>query len=268
MSGSRFWRGMWSSPYTWLVCLVGFGAMAAFVAWFDPDLAALGVFAGCTLILWALWPVFLRFDPLFMGRFVREPSARLDERAQARLAEREAGLMRLRKNPQARQALAQFGLLREKLHKLNAILRHRLDEGELTYARYLEAAEEVYLSAMDNLEEAALVLMHLSDSDEEHVAQRIKAIEVNGVSSAERAEYEALRQRKALAQTEREKVEHWLTENEKALTVLDKTTQALMNIQTRQGHAGLAARAAIDELQDLAQRTGRYGRDVPPPSRG
>lgn len=249
----RFSRALCRSPYTWLVAGGGGGLLWAFVRWFEPSPAMLALALAWLGVLWGLWPVFLLRDPAFMAGLLRAPGE-LGSTGATRLAALETELARLK----AGQPLAQLRLLRDKLDKLATVLRHRLDAGELTYGRYLGTAEQVYLAALDNLHEIALVLASQSPEDEAYVGRRLREIEADGVSERERLEYDTLTQRQALAERQRLKVEGWLAENERALTVLDNTAAALAETRTRAGHATLSAEEAIQELEALAGRTGRY----------
>ena len=149
-------------------------------------------------------------------------------------------------------------MLRQKLERLVEVLRHRLDEGEVTYGRYLGTAEQVYLAALDNLNEVVVTLTSLAGIDEAHLQRRETEIAKDGVTDKEAVELATIRQRQALLREQRTKVEDLLAENERALAVLDNTSAALAGTRTRDGHAKLSADEAIRELEALAGRTGRY----------
>ncbi len=67
------------------------------------------------------------------------------------------------------QGAAQLRLLRDKIDNLAEVLKRRLNAGELTYGRYLAMAEQVYLSALDNLNEAAVALRSVSTIDSDYI---------------------------------------------------------------------------------------------------
>lgn len=242
-----------STPSSWLVLALCGAAPWAFIEWFRPGLGMAAAAVVLSLLLLLLWPALLLRDPSFVAALLPAPGE-LDEAGEARVRKLEADLTRL----DADQALAQLGLLRQKLDKLVEVLRHRLDEGEVTYGRYLGTAEQVYLAGLDNLHEVVVTLTSLSGMDEAYLSHRTAEIERDGITDKERAELETITRRREVMQQQRDRVEDLLTENERALTVLDNTSAALADTRIRSGHAALSADEAIRELEALAARTGRY----------
>ena len=57
---------------------------------------------------------------------------------------------------------------REKYDNLAEILREKLNAGELTYSRYVAMAEQVFLSGLDFLKEAAMSLKSISKIDPDY----------------------------------------------------------------------------------------------------
>lgn len=240
-------------PPSWLALAVCGGALWLFFAWFSPGLVMSAAAIGVALVLLLAWPVFALRDRDFLDRLVRPPGEESDAAAE-RMRKLETELHRLG----AEQGLEQLRLLRQKLGKLTEVLRHRLDEGEVTYGRYLATAEQVYLAALDNLQEVVIALTSLSGMDAAYLDKRVVEIERDGVTDKERAELETIYQRRALMLQQRDKVENLLGENERALTVLDNTSAALAGTRTRSGQATVSADEAIRELEALAGRAGRY----------
>ncbi|MCB1907665.1 MAG: hypothetical protein KDH15_09870 [Rhodocyclaceae bacterium] len=242
-----------SEPSSWLVLALSIAAVWLFHFWFSPGLVMSLASLAVALVLLALWPVLKLRDPAFAETLVRSPGE-FDAEGEARVQRLEASLERLG----AAQGVAQLRLLRQKLDRLVEVLRHRLDEGEVTYGRYLGTAEQVYLAALDNLNEVVVTLTSLAGIDEAYLQQREAEIAEDGVTDKEAAELATIRQRQAVLEQQRAKVEDLLAENERALAVLDNTSAALAGTRTRGGHAKLSADEAIRELEDLAGRTGRY----------
>ena len=249
----RFLARLLRSPFTWLALAVAVASLWGFIDWFQPPLTVMAAAVALAAALLALWPLMLARDASFLASLVR-PAGELKAEDESRLRALEAELGALK----LRQPLEQLRLLRSKLDTLATVLQRRLDAGELTYGRYLGSSRQVYLAALDNLHEVALIEGSRSDKDEAYVARRIREIEVDGVNDRERAEYDSLVARRTLADNQQRKVEAWLAENERAMAVLDNTIAALTDTRTRAGMAGVSADEAIRELEELAARTGRY----------
>ena len=249
----RVFAALAKYPPSYLVLAICAGACWQFYDWFRPGLLMSGAALAVALILLMAWPFFALRDPGFLDRLVRPPGEQSDEAAK-RVRKLEDELERL----DAEQASEQLRLLRQKLEKLTAVLRHRLDEGEVTYGRYLATAEQVYLASLDNLHEVVVALTSLSGMDAAYLDKRVIEIERDGITDSERAELETIHERRALMKQQQAKVEQLLSENERAMTVLDNTSAALAGTRTRSGHATVSADDAIRQLEELAGRAGRY----------
>ncbi len=71
------------------------------------------------------------------------------------------------------QPVEQLDALLQKRQSLINVLQRRLDAGELTYARYLATSQQVYSSALDNLQEIALASESISSIDETYIDRRL-----------------------------------------------------------------------------------------------
>lgn len=157
------------------------------------------------------------------------------------------------------QGAAQLRMLREKFENLSEIMKRRLNAGELTYARYLGMAEQVYLSALDNLHEVAVALRSVSTINPDYIESRLR--ELGSFEQGSREQHEesvALQERSSLYDEQQQRVTLLIAQNESAMTVLDKTATALAGTKTGKGQATMDAEAAIAELERLAQRAGAY----------
>lgn len=149
----------------------------------------------------------------------------------------------------------QFDAVQDKRDNLKAVLERRLDAGELTFARYVSAAEAVYRSTLDSLHEVAVASRSVSTIDRDELESRL--VELRGVDgeSAER-ERESLESRVEISETQGAKIDLLLAQNEAALTALDRTAVALADAPM--GRTPADAEAAMEALEALAERTSRY----------
>lgn len=157
------------------------------------------------------------------------------------------------------EGLAQLERLREKLDAFRALLDKKLDPAELTHGRYLGMAEQVFLSGLDNLQRMAHTLASIKAIDEEYLDSRIHVLErIREPSPAQVEELKSLRERLALKEAQRAKLDHWLAQNERAMTQMDLTMAAIAEMDTVRGHASTDLETAMRELAELARRAPDY----------
>ncbi|HEY5720363.1 MAG TPA: hypothetical protein VIW02_08270 [Gammaproteobacteria bacterium] len=241
-------------PQTWVALgLVGLFE-ALFIHWFSPGLTGILLSAGVAAAVAFSWPPVMLRSREFAELLIAHARQMNDKRREF-IERLDADLERLG----AGQAREQLQLLGGKLDNLTAVLRQRLDSGEVTYARYAGTAEQVYLAALDNLQEIAVALTSVSTIDEAYIRRRMQELErIAARSEAQQQELGSLAERLALRDRQRQKVERLIGENEQAMTVLDNTAGALADVRMQAGHAAMSTREAIRELEQLAGRSGRY----------
>nr|MDJ0788577.1 hypothetical protein [Myxococcota bacterium] len=137
-------------------------------------------------------------------------------------------------------------------------LRRKMDPGELTYGRYLGIAEQVYLSALDNLHEAVLATRAARAIDLDYIEKRLDQIESDGIQESEEREVETLEGRRQLRAEQERRVEEILSLNEAAMTKLDATSAAIAAVRTQTSQAALDLETAMSELEILAERAPKY----------
>ncbi len=153
--------------------------------------------------------------------------------------------------------MRQLEQFQNKFESFVAVLKGKLNPGELTFERYLATAEQVYLAGLDNLKDLAVGLRSVQSIDEHHLIERIENLQRTAPDSEE---LEPLAERLALKQNERRRAQTLLQENERAMTQLDLVSNQLANTPIEQRAAALAMEAAMSELRQLASRTERYAK--------
>ena len=241
-------------PPTWLAVLTLIGFEWAFVSWFRPPPTILLLALGLGLILLALWPVLLIRSRSFLKVLYDLPDSLKSERS-SKFESLRADLEEVGSD----QGLEQLRLLREKLETLSAVLERRLNAGELTFGRYLGTAEQVYLAAIDNLNDIAVALTSVRTIDSNYIERRLGEFSRSEDLGAEgQREQQTLTDRRALLDGQMRKVSELFAQNEAAMTALDNTATALADVRTGKGHASMGAEAAMAELEKLAERAGKY----------
>jgi hypothetical protein len=241
-----------ASVYPAVLAVLGAVAVALF-GWSGPLLwGASG--AGCVGLASWLVNYFVRNKSFASGYLARAHRA-LEERTRARLGELERELGELGLERGVHQ-LEEFGA---KLANLKEILGRVLDVNELTYGRYLGIAEQVYLSAIDNLHQAALSRQSIRTIDLAYVDARLRELEKSAAPHDEAAsEIESLRARRELHAEQLEKVEELLARNETAMTQMDMAAAAIAAIKTGPRSARVDFETAMGELTRLAETAQRY----------
>lgn len=245
-------------PYVLYPAAAGLlGGLAAILL--GPDLLSLGALIGGSLTALAAWGV----D--FTLRRERHAAAYLDS-LHVDLAERRKrfveNLERELDQLNLTDGLGQLWRLQEKYAAFESLLKRKLDPSELTYSRYVGMAEQVYLSALDNLHRVIDLQQGVAAIDEVFLQQRVLELEALPVPSQEqRDELDALLPRLQLKRRQAERINQWLARNEQAMTQLDLTMAAIADMNTVRGQAGIDMESAMEELQRLASRSREYDRD-------
>ena len=155
------------------------------------------------------------------------------------------------------QGLGQLPRLKAKFDNFVEILDSKLEKSELTYGRYLGVSEQVYLATVDNLMEVASRLKSVSAIDTRFITRRLKEL-ARDKSPKAREEEKSLNERLALFHKTREEALNLLTENEAAMTSLDKAASSLAAVKTRKGAVEMDMEFVMNELETLANRAHIY----------
>ncbi|MFH2205154.1 MAG: hypothetical protein ABIJ96_18745 [Elusimicrobiota bacterium] len=227
-----------------------------------PVAAALGGF-GVGVGSW-LVNFYMRGDTL-ADRHVQQLYAEMEKRRHMIIAELELSFKKLRSRSKgdarafADQAAKQFVKAPQRFETARRTLQQKLNPGELTYGRYLGAAEQVYLSVLDNLNLTLSILQSASAIDAKYIASRKQALTALAEpQEADREEMLTLEEREKLLRGQLDKVNALLTQNEVAITQMDKLNAALAEAKIVRGRASKDLDGAIAEMEDLAQRVQHY----------
>lgn len=154
-----------------------------------------------------------------------------------------------------KEGLHQVDQLNKKFTAFQTVLNNKLDHKEITYVRYLSMAEQVYLSALDNLNDAVSSLQGIAAIDSKHIKLQLGQLDETELGQAKR---KALQERLDLYHDTHQRVAKLFTENEQAMTELDRVSSQLAQISTQSGHAAIDIEQAMTELRIMAERVNRY----------
>ncbi|WP_339137766.1 MAG: hypothetical protein WGN25_06515 [Candidatus Electrothrix sp. GW3-4] len=153
------------------------------------------------------------------------------------------------------QAQQQYVFIKEKYDKFRTMLDQKLKHGELTYARFLGAAEQVYLGGLDTLRQVVILLQSVSTIDPEYIAGRLAELEqIKTPDSADEREYTTLKKRLALMKQQLKQVNSLLTDNEESITIMNQSIATVAQMRTGGDLASMDLETAMENLQELAKR--------------
>ncbi len=242
---------MMAYPATWAVVTIVVATVAAMLVLLEPPGLMVAVLLGLAAISLAGWPLALTMTgTLNRLQFSLPQITAIDEEEMEKLVEALEELADARPTKQLKS-------LTQKRDNLADVLGRRLDAGEVTYARYLTTAQQVYESTLENLHEVAVAQRSISAIDGEYIDSRLAELAARTtLTEADESEWKSLEGRRALRDSQEQKVAALLAENEAAMTLLDRTATSLANAPI--GRTPEDAKAAMAALEELADRASRY----------
>jgi hypothetical protein len=215
-----------------------------------------GAVAGGGIAAVALGVNYLFRRDYFATRYIEAAHQNLVEYRKALLQNLEQDLTQVK----AKEAIAQLDRFAEKLRIFEDVLDDKLDRKEITFARFMGIAEQVYLSGLDNLRQVASVRKSAGGVDEAYIRNRIKQLKLGGgeLSKAKRDELASLEKQLELAAKHSNSVEALLAQNEQALAQFDQALAAVAEMKTGSTHSSVSMETAMSDLQHIASRAGAY----------
>ena len=244
-----WWKAVAAYPATWLAIGLVVVGLWALLRLLQPPFfmtVILLILGGLAIVF---WPITMSATGTLNRLQFEVP--KLPEVEPEELAQLQEELEALDDTRPARQLNA----IQEKRDSLIGVLNRRLEAGEMTYARYLSTAQQVYLAALENLREVAVAEQSVSAIDDDYINQRLEEL-VDQEDETATAERTSLEDRRSLRETQEKKVADLLAQNESAMTLLDRTATALADAPI--GRQPQDAEAAMEALQEMADRASKY----------
>ncbi len=244
-----WWKAVAAYPATWVaIVLVALGIWII-LALLEPPFLMTVILLAIGAVAIIAWPIAMSATGTLARLQFEAP--KLPEVGAEEMAKLTAELEALDDTRPAYQLNA----LQEKRDNLVEVLNRRLEAGELTYARYLSTAQQVYLAALDNLSEVAVALRSISAIDNEYIDSRLEdlADQEGETAVAERA---SLNDRRSLRDGQEMRIADLLAQNESAMTLIDRTATALADAPI--GKEPQDADAAMAALREMAERASKY----------
>lgn len=161
----------------------------------------------------------------------------------------------------ADQGAEQYKKIRLKYHNVRDLLEQKFDSGEMTYGRFAGSAEQVYLSALDNLKQVASTLKSVSSIDLTYIEKKLADLTRKPSKSvADKKEMDALQKRLSLWEEQVNRVNELLSMNEEAMTRMEEVSSAISALNTGSKFASTDLETAMEQLQELARRAPVYNK--------
>ena len=225
-------------------------------------LTSLALWGGATLGLGSWLVNYFLKNESFANKYItklQEEVERQNEALLKNLKEKLAKYIDFEDLPYGEQGVKQFSKIQTKFNIFQEALQEKLNVREVTYRRYLGTAEQVYNSVLDNLQKIAATLNSVSSIDTKYILKRMKTLRAQTqMDTADKKEMDTLEKRLELKKNQLNMINKLLTENEEAMTELDKTTSTISQVQTQVGRAEIDLESALKDLQVLAQRAEKY----------
>ena len=232
----------------------GVGGLGAALITASPLMIAGAVVGGGVAAL-ALGVNYLFRRDYFASRYLEAAHKNLVEYRQALLQTLEQDLAQVK----AKEAMAQLDRFTEKLRIFEDVLDDKLDRREITFARFMGIAEQVYLSGLDNLRQVASVRKSAGGVDEAYIRNRIRQLKTGGeLSKAKQDELASLEKQLELAAKHSGSIEALLAQNEQALAQMDQALAAVADMKTGSTHSTVGMETAMADLQQIASRASAY----------
>jgi hypothetical protein len=158
--------------------------------------------------------------------------------------------------PTAKKQLNDF---RHKFDTYVDVLDDRFNPTELTFVRYMSVAEQVYLSALDNLQNAVTSSKVLQTTDIKELKQRLTKL---GESVNDELERAALNERVSAFESTQKEIAELIVLNEQALATLDSVSAAVARTKVSKGLAESDIETAVNELSRMGAQLARYHKSL------
>ncbi len=157
------------------------------------------------------------------------------------------------------QGIEQCKAIKIKLENIRELLELKLRVGEITFYRFISAAEQVSLSVLDNLKSVVSTLKSASSINTDYIQNRFGDLaEREKQTKDDINEENALKKRLKIREKQIHKINRLLTLNEEAMTEMEKISAAVADWQTDSHFADTNFEYAITRLQELAEHAHEY----------
>lgn len=227
-----------------------------------PLLLGVALVVGLVGPLWGVSQLFFRHDALG-SRYLDSLHHRQKQYEAFLIDQIEAGLknccQKADLSSKAETGIAQLKSIQVKLENVQELLSMKLKPTELTYGRFLGAAEQVALSVLDNLNTVVSLLKSAASIEPGYIEERLQSLQgTANPTQAQEDQYMSLKDRLELWNSQLTKVDQLMARNEEAMTEMERISAAVAQWQTGRKFAGSDFESAIKQLHALAANAHEY----------
>ncbi len=224
----------------------------------------LGVALGLGLVgpVWAVLQIFFRNEAVGSQYL-----ARLHEKQKQYevylIRQIEAGLKQCARTAELKEkagtGVQQLKNIQVKFANVKELLGMKLRTNEITYGRFLGAAEQVSLSVLDNLNTVASLLKSATSIEPKYIQGRLQEIDSKeALTPEDEDQRKSLQERLALWSGQLRKVDQLMARNEEAMTEMERISAAVAQWQSGRKFSGSDLESAIKQLHALALNAHEY----------
>lgn len=249
-------------PVTLYPMALGVSACVVGALFNIPILLGSGVGLGLLGPAWAVSQIFFRHEALG-SQYLGGLHERQKKYESSLVRQIDTGLKECCRSEELKSkadtGIAQLKSIRVKLTNVQELLGMKLSPHEITYGRFLGAAEQVAMSVLDNLNTVVGLLKSATSIEPKYIHQRLKALNAEKSPSSEaRDQLKSLRDRLELWNNQLKKVDRLMARNEAAMTEMERISAAVAQWQTGRKFASSDFESAIKQLQQLALQAHEY----------
>lgn len=157
-----------------------------------------------------------------------------------------------------KQGAAQVDKLQAKMESFERVLDKKFETGEMAHARYHGIAEQVYMNALETLEQVVIELEAIDSIDPDYIEGRIEELEQKKGTASEILERDSLIERYELRQSGLERAELLLAQNERAMTGLDVVASDIATAKTDGRDVEVELASAIKKLNEIGKEAQKH----------
>jgi hypothetical protein len=249
-------------PVTLYPLALGISAGVVGVLFNLPVLLGAAVGLGVVGPAWAVLQIFFRHEAVGSQYLARLHKKQKQYEAFL-IGQIETGLKQCARTAELKEkadtGIMQLRSIQLKFANVKDLLGMKLRTTEITYGRFLGAAEQVSLSVLDNLNTVASLLKSATSIEPRYIQDRLKEIDSQENQTKEDEDQrKSLQERLTLWNSQLQKVDQLMAKNEEAMTEMERISAAVAQWQSGRKFAGSDLESAIKQLHALAQSAHEY----------
>lgn len=157
------------------------------------------------------------------------------------------------------RGVRQLVTIQKKYNGFLEVLDSKLSKNEVTYSRYLGAAEQTNQAVINNLNTIASLYEALKTIDKNYIETRLRELSEKRLKDAnDNKEVDELNKRLKLYNDHLRKIDDLLNDNERAFTAMDNASLSLGRINTTKTKGEQNLDDALAELEHMSSNADKY----------